>query len=82
MHATVEDGRRATKPDVRLGINPLEAKPVEDLLRSHVEPANIHIGTMPLEGVLQQRELVTSVRRVQNEWGAVVRGAGGGGKEG
>ena len=58
---------RAPEPDVGLGIHPLEPQPVEDLLRAHVEPADVDIGPLRLEGVLQQGELVTAVRGIEHD---------------
>ena len=67
VHAAVEDRGRPAEPDVGLRVHPLEAQPVEDLLRSHVEPAHVDVGMPPLEGVLQQGELVAAVGRVEHD---------------
>ena len=72
VHAAVEDRGRPAEPDVGLRIDPLEPEPVEDLLRAHVEPADVDVGRAALEGVLEQRELVAAVRRVDHDRRAAV----------
>jgi len=66
-HPTIENRGGATKPDVRLRIDPLEPEPVEDLLAAKVEPADVDVGTLRLEGALEQQQLVATVRGVHED---------------
>jgi len=68
----VEDHGGATEPDVRLWVDPLEAEPVENLLRSHVQPADINVRPLSLERPFEQNQLVAPVGRVKHDWRAVV----------
>ena len=80
-YAAIEDRGRAAEPHVGLRIHALESEPIEDLLRSHVEPAHVDVGMSPLEGVLQQGELVAAVWRVDDDRRARVGVAGQDAKE-
>jgi hypothetical protein len=77
LSAQVEDGRRAAEPDVRLWIDPLEAQAIQNLLRSHIQPAHVDVRTHALERVLQQRELIAPVRGIQDHWRAAIGTAAG-----
>ena len=54
LDAEIEDRGGPAEPDVGLRIHPLEAQAVEDLLRAHVEPADVDVRTLGLEGVLEE----------------------------
>src|SRR6185503_1313618 len=67
-----EDERRTAEPDVGLGIGALRAHAVVHVLRSHVEPAHVDIGMQRFEPILEQRQQVSTMGTVDDEWGAVV----------
>jgi hypothetical protein len=71
-HAPVEDRGRSAEPYVRLGIHPLEPEPVEDFLGPHVEPSHVDVRVLALEGLLQERELVAAVGRVDDDRGTAI----------
>ena len=76
--AAGENRAGPAEPDVRLGIHPLGAQPVVHLLRAHVEPVDDDVGVEVLEAMLEQREQVAAVGRIDDEGSAAVAPAGPG----
>jgi hypothetical protein len=55
-----------------LRIYSLKSKPVQNLLRAHVEPPHIDIGPVALKSVFQQRQLIAAMRRVEDDRSAAI----------
>ena len=77
METTIEDGGRSAEPDVRLRIDALESQAIQDLLRSHVQPAHIDIRAAPFEVALEQLQLIAPVGRVEYDRSSGVTRTGG-----
>jgi len=60
-----------------LWVRALGADAIEDILRSHVEPANVDIGIQGLEATLEQRQEIAAVGRIDDKRSAGVPGTGG-----
>ena len=73
--AAREDRVGPAEPDVRLRVRLLRPHPVVDLLRAHVEPAHVDVGMGALELLLDQRQEIAPVGRVEDERRAGVAAA-------
>jgi hypothetical protein len=73
---------RGPEPDVGLGVGPLGAEAVQDLLGPHVHPLDVHLGVEGLEGGLVVGEEVATVGGVDHQDLPAVAPAGHGKEEG
>ena len=75
--AAGEDRLRTAEPDVRLRVGGLGADAVVDLLRAHVEPADVDVRVLGLEALLHQEQQVAAVRGVDDQRDPAVAAARG-----